>query len=51
MDFKTLGAAFAIAVLVIAIVGGGIWWTTYKYKDCRKVGHSKIYCVGKIFSN
>lgn len=23
----------------------GISWEVYRYKDCRKVGHTKLYCA------
>jgi len=29
-------------VLAVAFMVG---WLTYKYKDCREVGHSKTYCI------
>lgn len=40
--------AYILFFLVLA--GLGIWWQTYKYHDCRKVGHSKTYCILNIGS-
>lgn len=39
-----------IVLAVVCILAGGVWWTAYKYKDCKAVGHSTLYCVGKILS-
>ena len=39
-----------LAGFVVCLLVGGIWWTAYKYKDCKAVGHSTLYCVGKIVS-
>lgn len=25
-----------------------IWWSSYKYQDCLKVGHSTLYCIGRM---
>jgi len=33
----------AIIIIIICILG--IWIDVYKYKDCKKVGHSKMYCI------
>jgi Na+/H+ antiporter NhaC len=34
-----------LPVLLLAFV---VWWSVYKFKDCRKVGHSMTYCVLRI---
>lgn len=37
---------FVIAGLVIiGLVIGSFSWAIYKYYDCLKVGHTKIYCI------
>lgn len=38
----------AAVVLFVVILSAGIWWQHYKYVDCLKVGHSKLYCVMSI---
>lgn len=35
-------------ILILCFIGLPIWWTIYKFKDCRKVGHSTLYCVMDI---
>lgn len=40
-----------IGIVAIAIVSLSIWWTIYKYEDCKLVGHTKTYCVMKLFGN
>lgn len=37
--------AFTLFLLVLCTV---FWWERYKYLDCRKVGHSRGYCIGKV---
>lgn len=39
--------------ILLALLGLGLivfigWWEIYKYHDCRKVGHEKLYCILKI---
>jgi hypothetical protein len=40
---------FPFVVFVVLIVSGLIYgvtsWRVFEYKECRKVGHSKLYCV------
>ncbi len=33
---------------VILLFGVGCAWQIYAFKDCKKVGHSTLYCIGKI---
>jgi len=34
-----------IAVLfIIAIVASIVWWLPFKYHECKRVGHSTVYC-------
>ncbi|MGR3220199.1 MAG: hypothetical protein ACUZ8H_10335 [Candidatus Anammoxibacter sp.] len=36
----------AIGVLVIVgIIALAIWGITYKFNDCKHVGHSMVYCI------
>lgn len=37
-----------LAGFILALVGLSIWWSVYKYSDCLKVGHSKLYCIGRF---
>jgi len=37
--------------LLAIILGVAIKWNIYKYNDCIAVGHTKGYCIGKIFLN
>jgi hypothetical protein len=37
-----------IACIVSVFVGMlllSVWWEVYKYHDCRRVGHSTLYCI------
>lgn len=34
-----------LGLFVVAIVGLAIWWPLYKFHDCKRVGHSALYCV------
>jgi hypothetical protein len=40
-----------VVIAVLVILSLGIWWTVYKYGDCKKVGHGTTYCVVKIFTH
>lgn len=41
--------SFALVALAFAaLLGFGVWWERYKFHDCRKVGHSRLYCVMDI---
>ena len=37
-----------VLVLIVALLGVAIWWEVYKYQDCKMVGHSTLYCIGKL---
>lgn len=39
--FSLLGMAFLI-IIVPALL---IKWEIYKYQDCKKVGHTTMYCI------
>lgn len=34
--------------LFLALVGLLVWWNVYAFADCKRVGHSTIYCIGRI---
>jgi hypothetical protein len=34
-----------LLLLIVGIFGLAIWWQVYKFHDCKKVGHSTLYCV------
>jgi hypothetical protein len=33
------------AMVLMGIIGLGLWWQVYKFHDCKNVGHSTLYCV------
>ena len=35
-------------ILVVILFGIAIWWNIYAFQDCKKVGHSTLYCLGRI---
>lgn len=35
-------------LFIVVLFGLGIWWQTYKFHDCRRVGHTKLYCIMDI---
>lgn len=45
-NLAIIGVFLFVAVLIV----GAVWWTKYKFDDCRMVGHSWVYCVGKLGS-
>jgi len=47
---KTLAVLGIIIVsfLIIIIIYYIIEWEIFAYHDCLKVGHAKLYCIGKI---
>lgn len=32
-----------VVVFALLICGMG-WWKQYKFHDCRRVGHTRLYC-------
>lgn len=42
---KKLGNAIIIGLAIIGIIVSVWWLSTYKFKDCKKVGHSTFYCI------
>jgi len=41
-------AATLYILMVVAILGLAIWWESYKFQECKKVGHATMYCVFNI---
>ena len=37
-----------IVIAVICLICLSVWWNIYAYQDCKKVGHSTLYCIGRI---
>jgi hypothetical protein len=33
---------------IIAFLAAAVWWQVYRFRDCRAVGHSMLYCIGSI---
>lgn len=54
-QLKKIGGWIAVFIfgagIMAVLLAAVFWWPVYKYKDCRKVGHSKTYCIMKIFAN
>lgn len=40
-----LGALLLLVVILVIVGGALLWWPIYKYHDCKRVGHSTLYCV------
>ena len=40
-----------IILFVLFLFGAGIWWKWYTYQDCRKVGHTVLYCLGRAMGD
>ena len=43
--FSTLIAGLGILIIILLLGGALLCWPIYKYKDCKRVGHSTLYCV------
>lgn len=43
---KALPLLYVLVFLVVFGLAG--WWQVYRYQDCKKVGHSTLYCVMSI---
>ena len=39
---------FGFVLLLLMVVAAAVWWSFYKYQDCLKVGHSTLYCIGRL---
>lgn len=48
MDFEDKAKIIAGSIVLITTVIYSIWWIHYYYKDCKKVGHTTLYCIGTI---
>lgn len=35
-------------LIVLILLGLSLWWQIYAFNDCKKVGHSTLYCLGRI---
>ena len=35
----------AYALTIGALIALAAWWGVYKFHDCKKVGHSTLYCM------
>lgn len=45
---KEFTKIIAILILFSITLSLIIWWPIYKYIDCKKVGHTMLYCVMDI---
>jgi hypothetical protein len=48
---KNVLLGLGAVTVILGVIAFGFWWQIYKYQDCLRVGHSKLYCVMKINSN
>lgn len=37
-----------LIIVVLLIIPFQIWWQFYRYHDCKKVGHTTLYCILSI---
>lgn len=35
-------------MLIVVVLGLGYGCEAYKFRDCKKVGHSTLYCIMKL---
>ena len=45
---KDLLSLVLMVVFFMGIIWTAIGWNIYAFKDCKKVGHSTLYCIGRI---
>lgn len=38
---KVIAGIFAV-ILILALI---VWYNVFRYGDCKRVGHSTLYCV------
>lgn len=36
----------ALIVLGLGLLGGGCAYSVFRYRECRAIGHSTLYCAG-----
>ena len=37
--------ALAMLALAALLIGLMVWWQVFRWHECRKVGHSRLYCI------
>lgn len=42
--------AIAIMVAIFTILTGIGWWESFKWHECIRVGHARLYCNLSLFS-
>lgn len=40
---QTYNGMWAVVIVITLVVG--LWAAVFKYRDCLKVGHSRVYCA------
>src|SRR5689334_17234903 len=45
LNNKYMKQKILISLSILTVIYTLIWWHTFKYHECIKVGHSKIYCI------
>ena len=45
MDSKGAIKVFGYTLIILVAISLIIWSECYRYKDCKKVGHTTFYCI------
>lgn len=45
---KAIFWTILVVLIIIGFVGFVVAWRMFEYGECRKVGHSRLYCVTHI---
>lgn len=43
-----ISTILALTALLIALIGLAVGWQLYAWQECRRVGHSSLYCMMRI---
>jgi len=44
-DMNRIIKLILFVVVITIFVTSGIWIEMYRFKDCKKVGHTALYCI------
>lgn len=47
-DFTSWIVILAVAIVMIGLAG---WYYSFRFQDCKMVGHSETYCIMDMFTN
>lgn len=45
MKFEDIPKVTGAIILIVVMVYALFYFATYKYRDCKKVGHTTLYCL------